>query len=207
MRPQPPPEVTDVIAAVTEGPKFAPAPELWEWATATFIAADGALANPDHSHLIAARIGMLWTNATNSRHGMAVLGQCEYQPPGGSMGKWARARAQAQLRSWFGGALDFLLTFYAPFATFAPDPAFCALVEHELYHCGQAKDEFGQPKFIKDTGIPVFTMRGHDIEEFAGIVRRYGPVTPEIAAMLDAGAEIPNADLDLIRGACGSCHA
>jgi hypothetical protein len=35
-------------------------------------------------------------------------------------------------------------------------------------------DEFGCPKFNRQTGLPVFGMIGHDVEEFVGIVRRYG---------------------------------
>nr|WP_271894430.1 putative metallopeptidase [Phyllobacterium sp. IY22] len=47
-------------------------------------------------------------------------------------------------------------------------------MEHELYHAGQDRDSFGAPKFRKSTGLPVFILRGHDIEEFIGVVRRYG---------------------------------
>jgi hypothetical protein len=204
MRPLPPPEI---VEAAIGAPLFAPAPDLLEWAIATFIQEGGALANPDHSHLIAARIGVLWTAVKNARFDKAVVGQAEFRPPGGSMGKWARARAQAQLLGWFGQELDFLLTFDARYAAQASDPEFCALVEHELYHCGQAKDEFGQPKFIKDTGIPVFAMRGHDIEEFAGIVKRYGLVSPAIAELVAAATNRPAADPEFIRTACGTCHA
>jgi hypothetical protein len=37
------------------------------------------------------------------------------------------------------------------------DATFCALVEHELSHCGQERDEFGMPRFKKSTGLPAFS--------------------------------------------------
>jgi hypothetical protein len=204
MRPQPP---SELIEPAFGGPWFAPAPDLAEWMVATFVAEDGALANPDHSHLIAARIGVLWAAVENTRHGRRIVGQCEFRPPGGSMGKWARARAQAQLHAWFDGELDFLLTFDARYAAAASDREFCALIEHELYHCGQAKDEFGEPKFAGESGIPIFVMRGHDVEEFVGVVKRYGAASPDVAALVAAAAEAPDVEPERIEALCGTCHA
>ena len=205
MRPMPPVELTGVEGALA--PMFAPAQDLLDWMRATFIEEEGPLFNEEHFHLAAARIGILWTSAPNARNGRSVIGQAEFRPPGGSMGKWQRARAQAQLYGWFGGELDFLLTFHAPYAASCSDLQFCALVEHELYHCGQAKDEFGMPKFIQDTGMPVFCMRGHDVEEFTGIVKRYGAASADVAAFIAAAAEEPLIGASEIAQACGTCHA
>jgi hypothetical protein len=185
--------------------RFEPAPGLLEWLTSTFIADDGALANPDHAHLISARIGALWTNAPNSRHGRKIVGQCEFRPPGGSLGKWQRARAKAQLYGWFGGDLDFLLTFNAEYAATSSDSEFCALVEHELYHAGQARDEFGAPRFYKDSGLPVFELRGHDVEEFVGIVKRYGADAAHVAAFV-AAAQTSDVQAERVAAACGTCN-
>jgi hypothetical protein len=188
-------------------PLFVPAPELRDWAFASFIAEDAIAENPDHAHLRFASIGMLWTNVQNSRHGMSIAGQAEFKPPGGTMGKWQRARAEAQLHEWFGEQLDFLLTFDARYASICTDAEFCALIEHELYHCGQAKDLFGAPKFSPATGAPVFAMRGHDVEEFLGVARRYGAVTPALKAMALACDAGPELEQKAIRAACGSCQA
>lgn len=188
------------------GPMFKPALDLLDWALASFVDPDGPLANPDHAHLAAARIGCLWTNVANSRHGRKIAGQAEFQPPGGTIGKWARARAQAQICGWFGGGLDFLLTFDAVYAAEASDRAFCALVEHEFYHCGQARDEFGQPRFVKDTGMPVFCMRGHDVEGFVGVAKRYGPVEAGVAELVSAATAAPqfaDSEISMICGTCG----
>jgi hypothetical protein len=203
-RPQPP---ADMVEATIDAPWFKPAPELLEWMTSAFIEEGGPLGNPDHGHLVGARIGVLWTNVRNTRHGRVVVGQCEFKPPGGTMGKWAKARAQAQLRGWFGDELDFLLTFDAGHAARASDAEFCALVEHELYHCGQASDEFGAPKFIESTGLPVYQLRGHDIEEFVGVVRRYGAVTQDIGRLLEAAQGEPEVSAVSVASVCGTCHA
>lgn len=61
--------------------------------------------NPDHAHLIPATVGMLWTTANNKKG--RTVGQAEMGSPGGMMGKWAGARAEAQVLAWFGGVPDF----------------------------------------------------------------------------------------------------
>lgn len=202
-RPRPP---ADMVEAVMGSAWFRPAPDLLEWLTSTFIAEDGELSNPDHAHLAFARIGILWTSVQNNRHGKTVLGQCEFKPPGGTMGKWARARAQAQLHGWFGEELDFLLTFDASHAARCTDAEFCALVEHELYHCGQAKDIFGAPKFHR-SGLPVMELRGHDVEEFTGVVRRYGADAAHVAAFAAAAARTADVPAERIASVCGTCAA
>ncbi len=203
-RPQPP-HYLHGVDAVFSAPVFEPSPTLLEWLTSTFIDDEGALANPDHSHLTAARIGCLWTNVPNSRTGRRVVGQCEFKPPGGSMGKWQRARAQAQLYGWFGGELDFLLTFDAQYAATCSDAEFCALCEHELYHCGQARDEFGAPKFSKSSGLPVLEPRAHDIEQFVGVVARYGADAAGVRRLIEAAAAGPSIAGDAVAIACGTC--
>lgn len=203
-RPRPPAELLDQWAQIG----FVPALELQQWVTSTFLEDTSPLFNEDHHHLLVANLGFLWTNALNSRNGRRIIGQAEFKPPGGTMGKWQRARAKAQLHGWFGtGDLDFLITIDAEYAASCDDAAFCALVEHELYHCGQAQDEFGMPKFAGDSGMPVFQMRGHDVEEFVGVVKRYGVVTADVRALVEAAADHPSIDTDAIAQGCGNCHA
>jgi hypothetical protein len=194
-----------MIEGAIDAPWFTPAPEMRDWLLATFCDPEGKLHNPEHAHLIAAQIGVLWTSIDNSKFGRRVLAQAEFKPPGGTMGKWQRARARAQIHEWFGGELDFLLTFDARFAGTVSDRVFCAIAEHELYHCGQARDEYGVPRFSK-FGMPIFTMRGHDIEEFTGIVRRYGLVHEDIRTFIEAADSEP-LTAEQIDGVCGTCHA
>lgn len=205
IRPRPPADMIGVEGAL-KADSFVPAPDVLEWMHASFIREGAPLLNHEHAHLFTANIGVLWTNAANSRGGKAILGQAEFKPPGGTMGKWARARAQAQLASWFGAEpLDFLITLYAPYAAVCSDAAFCALAEHELCHCGQDKDEFGQPKFSRTTGEPVYCIRGHDIEQFTSVVARYGADAAGVRELVDAARQVPVCDDAMIAGCCGTC--
>jgi hypothetical protein len=202
MRPLPPSELFDI--GVAQYDRFVPAPDLSEWLMDTFIAEAAELENEDHVHLRHANIGALWTNAANARQGRAVIGQAEPGAPR-AMGRWAKGRAEQQVMEWFGRIPDFILTFSAQYAAEASDDEFCALVEHELYHCGQERDAFGAPKFRQSTGLPAFTMRGHDVEEFIGVVRRYGADASGVRDLVEAASHEPLIGRASIAQACGTC--
>lgn len=198
-RPMPP--------AILSGPgvAFAPSQELADWALWTFIDDEALLVNEEHRHLQHASIGFLWTNVGNERHGRSVVGQCELgKPPG--VGRWTKARMEQQLEEWFGRVPDFVITLFAPYAGSCGEAEFCALVEHELLHAGQARDEYGAPKFRK-SGQPVFAMRGHDVEEFVSIVRRYGvgAGAGDTLALVEAARRAPEIEAASISQACGTC--
>jgi hypothetical protein len=172
---------------------------------ATFIEDGAPLFNEDHRHLQGASIGSLWTSVENARHGRRIVGQAELGKPMGAMGRWGRARAEQQIEEWFDDIPDFILTFDAGYAEQCSDATFCAICEHELSHCGQEKDDYGMPRFQKD-GTPAFGIRGHDIEEFVGIVRRYGADASGVRAMIEAAAEGPTVAGADISFACGNCQ-
>jgi hypothetical protein len=208
VRPMPPASLLD--PEEVGGPVFVPSPELNEWARSTFIEdEEGALFNEEHRHLMAANIGFLWAGVSNTKNGMQVLGQCEFRPPN-TMGKWPRARAQQQLDQWFPEFqhldMHFLITIDARYAEDCSDIEFCALIEHELLHCGQERDEFGAPKFSRESGLPIFAMRGHDVQEFVSIVRRYGADAAHVRAMVDAANKTPEIAAIRIAQACGTCQ-
>ncbi|AHD00466.1 hypothetical protein METH_06805 [Leisingera methylohalidivorans DSM 14336] len=163
------------------------------------------LENPDHAHLRMACIGFLWTNVANSKKGRMVIGTAEKGQPQGALGKWARARAELQVRQWFTEVPDFIITISAPWWLQAGDAERCALIEHELYHCAQDKDAFGTPKFSKSTGMPVYVMRGHDVEDFVGVVRRYGAEATQVQELVDAANAGPEIAAASIAHACGNC--
>lgn len=183
--------------------QFVPAPEVSAWMFATFIDEGSRLENPEHAHLRDAQIGVLWAATENGRQGRTVVGQAEMAKNAGGFGKWSRARAQQQISDWFGDVPDFIITLYAPHAGACDDATFCALVEHELSHCAQERDAYGVPKFTK-TG-PVFCMRGHDVEEFIGVVRRYGADAAGVRALVDAAAAGPTIAAAEVGFACGNC--
>lgn len=204
IRPLPPDSLRDPNPFVGE---FIPAPEVVQWIEQSFLHDESPLYNEEHSHLASANLGALWTNAANTTKQVEVIGQAEVPRAPGTMGKWGRARWKFQMYQWFGpdyDKLDFLVTLSAPYCFECSDLEWCALIEHELYHCAQAVDEFEQPKFRKD-GSPVFAIRGHDVEEFVGVVKRYGAVGRNVQAIADAAMKPPLIGMSAIGQACGTC--
>lgn len=207
-RPYPPLEMADPVTnalAEQKGSAFRPAPDITEWIVQAFLDEQGPLFDPDHRHLRQAEIGVLWTSVPNSRRMRSVVGQAE-MPSQSNMGsKWQRARAEQQMLQWFGAVPDFLITFDAVHAAEIDDVSFCALVDHELRHCAQATDQYGAPKFSRETGKPTFAIRGHDVEEFIGTVRRFGVIDNSTRALVDAANGTPEIGPARIAQACGTC--
>lgn len=198
-RPMPP---LNFIDALTPYIQLIPAGEVLEWINAQIISDDGDLSNPDHFHLADADIGIMWASSAFEKQGRAVLGQAEQVAM--RAGGWQKARMVQQMYEWFDRVPEFIITLAADYCAQCNDLEFCALVEHELYHIAQATDEFGAPKFNKDTGQPVLKLRGHDVEEFVGVIRRYG-ASVDVQAMIDAAAKQPEVGgIDIAR-ACGTC--
>ncbi|RQZ76407.1 hypothetical protein NFI99_23660 [Burkholderia glumae] len=183
---------------------IAPADGLAEWVQATFLADGAPLRNPDHGHLVDADIAYLWAAVGNTRQMRRVIGQCEEVMI--RAGGWQRARQEQQFCEWFGHVPAFLITLDAHYARECSDAQFCALVEHELYHVGQRLDEFGAPAFTK-YGLPKLGIRGHDVEEFVGIVRRYGVggAAGDTAKLVEAARRAPEVGHADIARACGTC--
>lgn len=197
-RPKPPEsflkEFTPYIA-------ITPAVGLSEWINENILSDNGKLYNPDHSHLIDADVCFMWASSAFAKKGRTVLGQAEEVAM--RAGGWQKARMEQQMHEWFGEIPRFIITLAADYCSQCSDLDFCALVEHELYHIAQATDEFGAPKFTQE-GEPKLTLRGHDVEEFVGVVRRYG-ASADVQQLVDAAnrpAEV--AQLDVAR-ACGTC--
>lgn len=185
---------------------FEPDVGFADWIKATFIAGDGPLKNPDHEHLADADIGVLWTRTPAVRHMNAIAGQAEI--PRFQGGKWSKRRQEQQMEEWFGEVPDFVLTFDANYAQQCDDMTFCALVEHELYHCSQERDQYGAPRF-NSMGMPIFAIRGHDVEEFVGVVRRYGvgAAAGQTLALIEAAQRGPEIGKAKVAAACGTCRA
>lgn len=195
--PMPPHKVSRVQETM-----FVPAPELTVWVEDTFIRESGKLFNPDHQHLHAAEFEFLWTNADYKTKGRTVLGTAEIPKAGN---KWSAQRSLFQLVQWFGNVPDFLITIHAKYFESAGNPERCALIEHELFHCGQREDAFGVPMFSKLTGQPIWGMRGHDVEEFTGVVRRYGAQAAGVSEFVRAANKGPEIAPAIIDGICGQC--
>ncbi len=192
---------------VFTGGKFMTAMNLASWMYSEFIQEGGRLENEEHKHLRDARIVVLLTNVPNKKKGRVIIGQAEKPSTNGDA--WSVGRRMQQIRDWFGTFPDFIITLYTPYVYQAETLEFCGLVEHELYHCAQALDDFGSPRFSKDTGDPIFVIKGHDVEEFIGVVERYGAYSPELRRMVDAATQPGDNKLKsaTIAASCGTCSS
>lgn len=182
--------------------RLIPADGVYDWVYQNIIAETGIIHNPDHIHLDGADIAFMWAQHGFTKKGRTVLGQAEEVMF--RAGGWQKSRMEQQMNEWFGHQPDYIITLAADYCSQCTDLEFCALVEHELYHIAQATDDYGAPKFNKETGMPVLKLRGHDVEEFVGVVRRYG-ASKDVQEMVDAAnrpAEV--AHIDVAR-ACGTC--
>lgn len=184
--------------------EFVPSQEMNDWVFDMFIKPKSTLYNPQHSHLESATIDFLWTTHNNVTKGRHVLGMAEIFNARGN--KWIKARQEQQLREWFKQIPDFIITIDAQFWVSADNPSRFALIEHELYHCAQEVDEFGAPRFNQSTGLPVYTIVGHDVEEFIGVVERYGAEATGIKELVDAAKKGPSIAPAKIDGLCGTCQ-
>ncbi|MDX4947166.1 putative metallopeptidase [Providencia manganoxydans] len=198
VRPYPPHEFLEAFSPYI---KIIPAPEINAWVQQHLLDDNGDIHNSDHTHLIDADICFMWASLSFNKKGRYVLGQCEEVMM--RAGGWQKARMEQQMYEWFGRIPKFVITLAADYCAQCSDAEFCALVEHELYHIAQDIDEFGTPKFTQE-GMPKLRLRGHDVEEFIGVVRRYG-ASEKVQAIIDAASEKPEVARLNISRACGTC--
>lgn len=198
-RPRPPESLFDAGSWFR---RFMPADGVAEWIEACLMREGSPLHNADHQHLRDADIAYLWANQENSSKMRRVVGQCEEVTF--RCGSWHKGRQEQQMEEWFGRVPTYLITLDAMYANECSDIEWCALIEHELYHIAQKADEFGAPAFTKD-GLPKLGIRGHDVEEFVGIVRRYGIGAGETAKLIEASKRAPEIGALNIAQACGTC--
>lgn len=198
-RPMPPVFIFD-----NPWPAFSPARELKEWVRANILEDTGLLHNPDHAHLLQTDLEFLWANAGFTSKARQVIGQAEqvmFRASG-----WQKQRQELQMREWFGAVPEYVITLDGSYCASCDDADFCALVEHELYHIAQKRDPFGGPAFDKH-GSPKTHIVGHDVEEFVGVVARYGVGRKDgaISRLVDAAKQGPKVSRSAIAGACGTC--
>lgn len=199
-RPIPPVHLRD------DGWQFESAPSVTDWMRETFIDGPSQLINEDHQHLTQAEIGVIWTNWPAKVHGIPIVGTAEFVQMIGRGRPWGKQRQQAMLDQLEVSDCDFIITLFAPYCHTADDATFCSIIEHELYHCGQ-QERFGFPWFRKSGG-PMFGIKGHDVEEFVGVVRRYGAgaAAGETAALVRAANRAPEVAAADIASMCGTCR-
>lgn len=178
---------------------------LSRWVNEQIIAEGGELHNPDHSHLELASIGFVWTDAAMERKQRRIVGAAEMPSPRGH--PVTKLRARWALEQIDQHDADFLITLDSLWCEEASWAELLSLIEHELYHCGQATDEFGYPRFRQSDGKPVYTIRGHDVEEFVGVVERYGAgaSSQEVERLVEAAQGDPEIAPAEVARICSNC--
>ncbi|WP_042053743.1 putative metallopeptidase [Acinetobacter baumannii] len=206
-RPFPPQELIDK-ADEEEAIRLAPAPDLMNWVIANFLTIGGPLHNPDHDHIAELIhdneefLAFAWASSACMAKKRMVLGQCEKVMF--NQGGWKKARQEQQMRDWFGYVPVYLITVDASYCDQATDRDFCALIEHELYHIGVERDEDGDPLISEMTGLPKHYLAGHDVEEFVGVVKRWG-ADESVKRLIEVAKQAPFVSDVNISKCCGTC--
>ncbi|MFX4955438.1 putative metallopeptidase [Acinetobacter baumannii] len=207
IRPFPPQELIDK-ADEEEAIRLAPAPDLMNWVIANFLTIGGPLHNPDHDHIAELIhdnekfLAFAWASSACMAKKRMVLGQCEKVMF--NQGGWKKARQEQQMRDWFGYVPVYLITIDASYCDQANDRDFCALIEHELYHIGVERDEDGDPLISEMTGLPKHYLAGHDVEEFVGVVKRWG-ADESVKRLIEVAKQAPFVSDVNISKCCGTC--
>lgn len=207
VRPFPPTELIDQ-AEQEEAIRLAPAPDLKEWVLKNYLTVEGVLYNPDHDHIAELLhddetfLAFAWASSACMAKKRMVLGQCEKVMF--NVGGWRKSRQEQQMRDWFGFVPAYLITIDASFCERASDHDFCALIEHELYHIGVERDADGEMLFSSTTGLPKHYLAGHDVEEFFGVVRRWGANT-DVKRLVQIAKNPPFVSEMDISKCCGTC--
>ncbi|MCU4389971.1 hypothetical protein KTH73_04415 [Acinetobacter courvalinii] len=208
IRPFPPTELMDK-AEEDEAIRLAPAPDLMDWVVKNFLTIGGPLHNSDHDHIAELIhdseefLAFVWASSACIAKKRMVLGQCEKVMF--NQGGWRKARQEQQMRDWFGYVPVYLITIDASFCEQASDRDFCALTEHELYHIGVERDpEDGEPIYSDMTGLPKHYLAGHDVEEFVGVVKRWG-ASEDVKRLVEVAKQAPFVNDVNISKCCGTC--
>jgi len=207
IRPFPPQDLIDK-AEEDEAIRVAPAPDLMNWVITNFLTVGGPLHNPDHDHIAELIhdneefLTCAWASSACVAKKRMVLGQCEKVMF--NQGGWKKARQEQQMRDWFGYVPVYLITIDASYCDQATDRDFCALIEHELYHIGVERDEDGEPLYSDMTGLPKHYLAGHDVEEFVGVVKRWG-ADESVKRLIEVAKQAPFVSDVNISKCCGTC--
>ncbi|HCI7192785.1 putative metallopeptidase [Acinetobacter baumannii] len=207
IRPFPPQELIDK-ADEEEAILLAPAPDLMNWVIANFLTIGDPLYNPNPDHIAELIhdneefLAFAWASSACMAKKRMVLGQCEKVMF--NQGGWKKARQEQQMRDWFGYVPAYLITIDASYCDQATDRDFCALIEHELHHIGVERDEDGDPLISEMTGLPKHYLAGHDVEEFVGVVKRWG-ADESVKRLIEVAKQAPFVSDVNISKCCGTC--
>lgn len=138
---------------------------------------------PEFSDLVEgeAKIDWLLKRDQKTRGGRHILGTAHMPKVQGDLNPCF----QWMLANLFKRDPDFLIILDRAY-WFAATPILREiLVYHELTHCIHKTDNYGDKRYDMDER-PVWGLRGHDVEEFTAVVRRYGAWNHDIKSFCAA---------------------
>lgn len=138
---------------------------------------------PEHVHLVdgEAAINWLLKRDFKVKGGRQIIGTAHLPRVQGDLNpcfEWLVERL-------FGRFPDFLIVLDCEYWLNASDRNREILVYHELMHCIHKVDGFGDPRY-DENDRPLWGIRGHDVEEFTAVVRRYGAWNAELESFISA---------------------
>ena len=165
-------ELLDAFSLPAEGP------------THPAVIAERLMNDPEHAHLREHDIqfAYLFRNAPKAKGGKVVLGSVHEPTCQGDM----RDVFEWMLGRLFGSLPDYVMILDRGFWEGVTPQTREALLYHELCHVKQALDEYGSPRFNRQTGEPIYRLVAHDLEEFNAVVAKYGAWSPDIADFIAA---------------------
>lgn len=151
-----------------------------------YVIAERVLEFEEHSDIRGgALIDFMFRMVEKRKHGRRIAGMCYCKPA--AMGDLQDLFADLLERK-LGRMPDFLVLLDWQFWVEASEHQREILIHHELCHAAQARDVFGGPRFTRE-GLPVWSLKAHDLEEFRASVRRYGVHNDDIESFLRAITE------------------
>jgi hypothetical protein len=129
-----------------------------------------------HPHLDEAKIAVAWMLDVKANvDGFLMLGKCKKQ-----------SDLDREMREF-----DFVIFINATAWKHLNEKQRAALVDHELHHAGVAEDKKTGEPVLDERGRRVYRIKKHDIEEFAGVVKRHGLYKADLATFAKACSEAP----------------
>lgn len=139
----------------------------------------------EHAHLNDALIGYVFRDDELTRRGKVTAAEAilverilQSEKRYGRIVRWAILRILPQFETL---PPDFLILIDRNIWEGMGIEERVALVDHELSHCWYATAEDGVTQKFHQDGSPMWAIRGHDLEEFCGVVTRNGLWNEDLA--------------------------
>lgn len=135
-----------------------------------------------HAHLRDAEISYVFRDDELRRQGKVIAADCilvarilQSDKRWSRLVKWALLRITSRI-----SLPDFLVLIDRNIWEGMSIAEKVALMDHELSHAWFQTEEDGETQKFKKDGSPLWAIKGHDIEEFRGVVGRNGLWSPEL---------------------------